>query len=207
MNKLILLVILSVLLQGCYIFTSLQSAKIVPPGKIEVTPSYSSLSWSDDNSSEKTHNNYGVQVAYGASETMSWRLRFERSVVDGEPDDFLQYIAVEPKFSIKKDKVAVSFPFGMYLDEDFSPFDEPYQVHPSLFITFPYDERFDFTVSSKYLIFFQENSDNLLALNFGAGIKPMITNRIIIRPEIGYLFNPRDEGHFFAWSIGISIVE
>ncbi|HQU71054.1 MAG TPA: hypothetical protein PKV71_06630 [Calditrichia bacterium] len=46
--------------------------------------------------------------------------------------------------------------------------------------------------------------DVLVAFNLGLGISSDL-NRWALRPEVGYLFNPGENGHYFHWSLGVSV--
>jgi hypothetical protein len=59
--------------------------------------------------------------------------------------------------------------------------------------------------AAKYLVpLSEEGGDNLLAFNLGLGLGPP-QGRWTLRPEVGWLINPGEEGHYTQFSIGLSV--
>jgi len=59
--------------------------------------------------------------------------------------------------------------------------------------------------AAKYLVpLSEEGGDNLLAFNLGLGLGPP-KGRWTLRPEIGWLIDPGEEGHDTQFSIGLSV--
>ncbi len=202
--KLVVLACVIILLSGCYTYSSLQSARLVRTGKYEITPSYSSVSFSNEGHSEKMTDNLGVQIGFGMSDKMNLRFRFENINPDYKGIDSYSFLALEPKFSLMEDRVALSLPVGFFtgggIDES-----DTWQIHPSLHFTFPVNDFLEVNLSPRVLLFLEEDTDDFVALNAGLGISNDF-NKWVIRPEIGYMFSTNSdvEGHFFAFSLGLS---
>jgi hypothetical protein len=193
-----------ILLNGCYTYSSLQSAKLLVKGKYEITPSYSSISFSNDGESEKVSDNFGIQLGLGISDKVNLRFRYEQISPDFPGINSYSFLSLEPKFSLEKDRVAFSVPFGLFTGSNIEESDA-FQIHPSLYFTMPVSKNIEINFSPKYLIFLEENTDDLVAINAGLGLSTDLS-KWAVRPEIGYLFNPGEEGHYFSFSLGVSLM-
>lgn len=203
-----LLVCLTALFPGCApVFSELQSAKLVGPGHLEVTPSFSSVSFSSEGESEHIQNHYGIQAGIGINRQMDLRLRYERVSVDlqdmdGDESFGVNVLGFGPKFSLVKDMVAVYVPIGFAFGEDIEV-SETWQIHPTLLITLPISKYFEFNPSAKVLIPLKGEQDTLVAFNLGTAFSTNL-EKWAIRPEIGFLYNPGESGHFMHFSIGFT---
>ena len=66
-------------MNGCVpVFSDLQSARTVPKGKVQITPSFSSVSVTDAGETEKVQNVFVGQLAIGVHESSEFRLAFAR---------------------------------------------------------------------------------------------------------------------------------
>lgn len=203
-----LLACLTVLFPGCApVFSELQSAKLVGPGHLEVTPSFSSVSFSSEGESEHIQNHYGIQAGIGVNRQMDFRLRYERVSVDmqdmnGDESFGVNVFGFGPKFSLVKDMVAAYFPIGFAFGEDIEV-SETWQIHPTLLITLPISKYIEFNPSAKVLIPLKGEQDTLIAFNLGTAISANL-EKWAIRPEIGFLYNPGESGHFMHFSVGFT---
>lgn len=50
----------------------------------------------------------------------------------------------------------------------------------------------------------REDSDVLIAFNLGAGLSRNM-EKWVLRPEVGILLNPGEDGYFMHFSVGLSI--
>ncbi len=201
-----LLVGLTVLFPGCFapVFSDLQSAKLVGPGNLEVTPSFSSVSFSSEGESRDVQNHLGIQAGLGVSSIMDFRGRYEHISVDqGESESFgVNVLGFGPKFSLVKDWVAFYVPVGFAFGEGIEVSDS-WQVHPTLLLTLPVSKYIELNPSAKILIPFQDEKDILVAFNLGAGISTNL-EKLAIRPELGFLINPGESGSYMHLSIGFT---
>ena len=106
-----------ILLTSACTFSDLQSARLVGPGRFEVTPGYSSTSVSAEGESEKLQSHFGIRVATGLASWVDWRLRYEYiSPVDSpEPGlelSGLSFLGTGPKVRLVEDRLALYTPVG-----------------------------------------------------------------------------------------------
>ncbi len=187
---------------GCApVFSDLQSARTVPKGKVQLTPSFSSVSFTEDGETEKVQNVFGGQLAIGVHESSEFRLAFAR--VDFPEGTGVNVFGFGPKFSIVKDQVAFYLPVGFAFGEGIEV-SETWDMHPTvIFTTLPH-QNIEINPSAKVLIALNSDRDTLLAFNLGLGLSNNF-ERWAIRPEIGILVNPGESGFFTAYSVGISL--
>lgn len=194
-----------VYLQSCVpVFSELQSARLVGDGKVELTPHYSTVSFTEDGETEGLQNHLGLQLAYGLSPKVDLRVRYENVWFKGDGvGDGISIIGFGPKFSIVQDKLALYAPFGTGIAEGL---EDAWEFQPTLFLTLPViPQKLDFTISPKYIFTFCDECEDFLAFNAGLSIGSDVT-KWAIRPEYGILLNPGESGHASHFSIGASIV-
>lgn len=186
---------LALLCAGCApVFSELQSAKLVGRHNVEITPSATTVSSSDSDGSEHVQDEFGVQLATGVNDHLDLRARYVR--VEG-----VNVVAFGPKVGIVKDHLAFAIPLGLAFGADVDSGDS-LQIHPTLIGTLPAGKVVELNGSVKYLVpLSNKGGDNLVALNFGLGLGP---ERWKLRPEVGFLMNPGEEGHFTQFSLGFS---
>lgn len=187
------------------VFSDLQSARLVGDGNLEFTPSYSSVSFGNDGESSSVQDHFGIQGGYGISEKVDLRARIEYINVnnaDSGGDINVTVIGIGPKFQLIEDRMAAYIPIGAGFGPNIET-SQSWQMQPTLLFTFPITETIEFNPSAKYLIQFAEDTENLVAFNFGLGIGEY--GRFVIRPEFGLLYNPGEDGHYSHASIGISL--
>ncbi len=183
---------------GCApVFSELQSAKLVGKRHVEVTPSFTSVSFSDDHGSDHVQNEYGVQAATGVHDNVDMRLRYVR--VSG-----VNVLGAGPKFRLVTDKVALYVPIGFAFGAGVHS-SKSWQVHPTLLLTAPVNRHFEVDGSVKYLVPISDSdADKTVAFNLGVALGPGDVERWAIRPEIGFLFDPGEKGHYTQFSLGLS---
>jgi hypothetical protein len=201
----------SLLAAGCApVFSDLQSAKLVGRDRVEVTPAYTYVQHSDtsiesssppccggpddDGESSKLQDEWGLQLATGVHERIDLRARYV--YVEG-----IHVLGFGPKLGLVRDKVALHLPVGFAFGEDVDS-GESWQIHPTLLLTAPVNRHVELNASAKALIPFSDG-DTLAAFNVGAGFGDL--DRWAIRPEIGFMFNPGDSGHYTQFSVGFTL--
>jgi len=187
---------------GCFTSSSLQSARLADPGEFEITPSYSYVNFADEKT-DKVADQCGVQLGLGVSEHFNMRFRYEyiqwaNRTIDGGHN----FLAVEPKVGLVENVFAVSMPVGLFFGEHVEEKDS-WQIHPTLLATVPVNPGLEVNGSAKYLYFFDSDTNNLVALNVGVGFGQI--DNIVVRPEIGWLFDTGENGYYFHWSIGMTV--
>jgi hypothetical protein len=190
----------SCLLPACApTFSELQSAKLVGPGRVEITPNYSSVSYTEDHT-DKVQDHFGIQFATGVSEKADIRFRYE--YIDVKNANGVHVVGAGPKFSLVPDQFALYVPVGTGLGEDVQSGDL-LQIQPTALFTGTLSPHVELTVSGKAILWFDRELDDYLAFNLGAGISKDLSEWAI-RPEAGVLVNPGDDGAFWHLSIGFT---
>lgn len=180
-------------------FSELQSARLAGMDRVELTGSYSYVAASVDGESEKIADQFGFQLATGIATTVDMRFRYERVSVG---DDFaINVVGAGPKLSFVKDRVAFYVPLGFAFGEDIEVNDS-WQIHPTLLGTIPVADQVEVNGSAKVLFPFKSDLDTTLAFNLGLGIGNF--EKLVVRPEVGFLINPGEEGHVRHFSIGLT---
>ena len=144
----------------------------------------------------------GIQVAVGVAEQADLRFRYENvSVTDDGPS--VSVVSFGPKISLAKNYVAAFVPIGFAFGSDVEV-SETRAVHPTLLLTAPLHRSVELNASAKYLLPLAKDNENLVAFNFGLGLGPNL-DRWVLRPEVGFLTNPGEEGHFTHFSLGLTL--
>jgi hypothetical protein len=184
-------------------FSTLQDAKLVGPGKVEVTPFYSSIGASSEGETKHMQDDFGVQAEAGIFRWLDVGFRYEylRHLDSGDryDDSFDAHIvAAGPKFSLVKNRLSVALPVGFAFGVGVT-----WEFQPTILFTLPVGSVVDINVSAKALIPVQSEGNTLYAVNFGLGIKPG-EKALTLRPEAGLLFDTEGEGFYFHLSLGLS---
>jgi len=195
-----------VFLAGCAPpFSAMQSARLAGKGKFEVTPIFSTVFFSAEGETEHVQNDFGLQGAYGLADRFDLQLRYEFISVEIEDASAsANVIGIGPKIGIYKDVIAMSLPIGFAFGGDIEDISETWQFHPTFLFTLSVGNSFEFNPSTKMLIPISGDGDVLLAFNLGAGISANL-KKWVVRPEVGFLINPGEEGRFTHLSIGLTI--
>ena len=196
---------------GCApVFSDLQSAKLVGRDRVEITPAYTYVKSStasttspvpppgsgglaQEEYSSKVQDEFGLQLATGIHDRVDLRARYV--YVEG-----VNVLGFGPKVGLVRDKVAVYLPVGFAFGEN-TEAGKSWQFHPTLLLTAPVNRNVELIASAKALIPFSEG-DTTFAFNFGAGFGDL--DRWAIRPEIGFLVDPGESGHYTQFSLGLT---
>lgn len=185
---------------GCApVFSDLQSARLVGPGRTEVTPSYSSVQVSDDGEYDRVQDHFGLQVARGISDRWDLRARYEYIDLDG---DGVSVLGFGPKYGIVEDRLAFFAPVGFAFGSDIDT-GETFQIQPTLLFTQPFNQYLEVTTGAKALLWFDRSNDDLVAANLGLGLSQDL-EKWALRPEVGVLKNPGEDGTYWHFSLGVT---
>lgn len=185
-------------------FSDMQSAKLAGPGRLEVTPGYSMVGSDDpEGGFEFSQNHYAIQVATGLAEGADLRVRYERLQMRGE-DDGANVVAIGPKFAIVPDRLAINLPVGFGFGDGIDAI-ETLSTHPALIGTATLSPQVELTGAVKALVPLRNfDREVMVAANIGAGISTDL-DRWALRPEIGFLKNPGDDGYGMQLSVGLTM--
>ena len=169
------------------VFSDLQSARTVGAGQVELTP-FATFN--------EAQNEYGANLAIGLTPTIDLRARYEYvSLGDGEGTGVY---GIGPKFGIIPNRIAAFLPVGNAFNPELS---DQWQIQPTLLFTQPIvEDKFEATLSPKYLVYFCESCGGYFATNLGFAWGTDL-NRWAIRAEYGRIFSGEGVGQF---SMGFS---
>jgi len=188
------------LVTGCAApFADLQSARLVGKGRIQVTPSVSTVALSANGESEAIQREYTLQIASGVTDNVEVRARYTRIALAGGGNDGsgINVIGLGPKFALRTGRVAVGLPIG-FAFADGEVASEAVQFHPTVFFTAPVAQGLEVNFSGKVLL-----PTGAFAANLGLGLSTNL-DRWAVRPEIGVMKYPGDDGYVRQASIGFS---
>ena len=207
------LLIIALLIVGCapITFSNLQSAKMTRKGKFEFTPSFST---------SINTNSFGLQTSYGLNNKYNFRLRLERIMIDfdefeSDSSNFIDmsifnfkanitHLSFGIKYQLLKNKSAIYIPISLTKIDNDSEIIK--QIEPTYIHTFSF-KYLEINPSIKALIPLDSNTkDYLLAYNLGFGISSNLS-KWVIRPEVGILTSPLEEGGIPHMSIGLSLYQ
>lgn len=197
------LLLTGMLFQSCApVFSELQSARTVGKNRVELTPSYTTASVTDDGETDGVQNELGMHAAIGLTPKFDLRMRYEYIWPKGGSfGDGISVIGFGPKISLLENKIALSLLGGTAFGEDVT---DAWELQPSLLFTLPVlENKIDFTVAPKYIFTFCNECEDFVAINLGLSISNDFS-KWAIRPEYGLLYNIGETGHVGQFSIGIS---
>lgn len=207
MKRNLLLVVVSVMLltflQGCVSpFSELQSARLVGKNNVELTPAYTTTSFTSEGETDGIQNHAGLHAAFGLSSKVDLRLRYE--YLWTKDDDFgngISVIGFGPKVSLLENRIALSLPLGTAFGDEIT---DSWEFQPSMLFTLPaIPDKLDITFAPKYILTFCEDCDDFVAFNLGLAFSNNVSSWAI-RPEYGLLYDFGESGHASQFSIGIS---
>jgi hypothetical protein len=149
----------------------------------------------------KFSDNYGLALAYGLSEKMNLKFRYEKmnTVADWEIFDLqleiptdINYFEFAGKFQLNQDETAIMTPIGIYSYGD----ELLFTFAPRFLATIRNNNHIELNVSAKMNIFFGDDIFVMPGFNLGLGVSSNL-DKWAFRPEIGY------DG-FFTAGAGIS---
>ncbi len=183
-----------------------QSARTLPAGGIEVTPSFSYVSFTEEGEDEDiAQNHFGVHAGYGLSDAAELRAAVEYISVDNEFNDLgVTMVGAGVKFGLVPEILALYIPILAVFGEDVET-GETFTVAPTLLATWRGSPNFELTPSLKAIYpFAVDDPELLVGLHLGAAISSDL-DRWALRPEVGVVRNPGEEGTIWGMTIGVSV--
>lgn len=192
------------LLPGCVPFVAdQQSARLLPEGEVEVTPSFSYVSFSAEGETEHVQDHYGVRLGYGATDRVELRAMYERVSVE-DTDEGVNLLGAGVKWALVPDQLAFYLPVGFATGGGIETGDS-WTVVPTLLGTYRTGPTFEVTPSVKGIYpFTAEDPELFVGLHLGAGLSTDL-DVWAIRPEVGIVVNPGDEGVTWGWAVGFTV--
>jgi hypothetical protein len=192
------LLITAIAIAGCA--PAFQDARLVAPGTMEITPSLAPILVSGEGETEHVGNMFGAHLIAGVSDRVNIGVGYARFQVADE-DEGTNLIGFGPKFALAPDRAALALPFSFAFGGGIETSDS-FVFSPTAFFTVPIGDRVDFNPAGKVVIPFCDDCDVLVGFNVGVGVRA--AERVIIRPEMSFLFNPGEEGTVWSAGVGVS---
>jgi len=192
-------------LTGCAApFADLQGARLAGKGRVQVTPSFSKVGFASSGGDVSLQREYTLQVAGGVTENLELRGRYTRITPPGGSggEGGVNVIGAGPKVGLVPGRLAVGLPVGLAFGEGIEA-SETLQAHPTVFFTVPAHRNLEVNLSGKALVPLR-GGDVGLAANLGLGLSTDL-DRWAVRPEVGVLKYPGDEGYIRQVSIGLTL--
>ena len=184
----------------CFVFNTLQSAKLLSKNELAIAPECATVLYTHSNNLKEASNSLGLQCGYGFSGFFNLYARYSRLQLSDYGVGY-NYISIDPKFRLLEDVIAFSLPAGFYFGEDVD-YSNSVNLAPSLFFTFTINKYVDLTAAPE-LIMFLPSFSTLAAVNANACIH-CFSNRILVVPEVGYAVRPHAGDRFFYLSVGMT---
>lgn len=195
---------LVLLLSGC-VSSDLQSARLVGPGRFEITPSYTMGSFSGNGQTERATNQFGIQVARGLTPRIDLRMRYEYIDIAPRRDEGFSVLGFGPKFGVVEDRLAIHAPVGFAFGGGADDSSESWMFRPTVLLTRSINDHAEITTAGKGIIWLNaDDIDNLVGASLGLGLSSDL-DRWVVRPEFGFLRNPGEEGTLWHWSVGFTL--
>lgn len=203
--QLVLSATAAALLSGCLPFLAdQQSGRLLEPGKLEVTPSFSYVSFSAEGETEHVQNQFGLRAGYGLTQRTELRATYEHvSIVDVDEDGDFNMLGVGAKFGLVPNRIAFYLPVGVVFGGELDSGDT-WTTVPTVLATVVSSSTFELTPSLKAFIPLSgEDREVFLGFHLGAGISNDLS-RWAFRPEVGVVRNPGEDGTTWGWALGFS---
>lgn len=189
---------------GC-VTSALQSARLVGPGNFEITPSYSMGSFTGNGDTERTTNQFGIQVATGLTPRIDLRLRYEYIDVAPEREEGFNILGFGPKFGVVEDRLAIYVPVGFAFGGNVDDSSDSWVFRPTVLFTHTINDHAEITTAGKGVIWLNaDDTENLIGAGLGLGLSSDL-DRWVVRPEAGFLRDPGEEGTLWHWSVGFTL--
>jgi len=218
-NIWILLIGLLILFIGCApCFNTIQTARMLPPKAIEITPNYTWYGYltSVDEEYQWRQSNCGGRLGIGLTKKINLYGHYEM-IGFGEKDhekywhwSKIHFVELGLKLKMTKPDsnktlAALYLPVGTYF-EDFSDKLEYFQIQPTMILTRPIMKRVDLSGSTVVVVSKVEDRKvgiTFVAQNIGLDVN-IYRNRLSVRPEIGIGIGISMEAPIYQFSIGFS---
>lgn len=188
--------------QGCAA-VSFQDAKMLGKGKVEFTPMVSRVGASEDGDSEAIGTGYGGMIAAGVSDKVDFIAGYERFKPTDSNGGGINLAGLGPKISLAKDKAALLIPVTFAFGNDVDVSDS-IQVSPTAVFSVPLGKSVTFNPGARVVWSNCEDCDVLFGASAGFSV-PFASGKAVLRPEIGALKNPGEDGFIWTFGLGLSL--
>jgi hypothetical protein len=175
-------------LTGCA--PAFHDARMVGPGRVEVTPSVTAFaSPGSGGSRDETARGAGVQAVVGLSDRVDLGVGYTRVSIASE-HDATNFVGGGPKFSLRKDRLALAVPVTFAWEDGRGILSYlTLTAHPALVMTRPLSDRVDLNTAIVGVVPFAAGAGTALGGSIGLGIRPA-SAPIVFRPDVRVLVSP-----------------
>ena len=199
------------------VHSSFEKAGTLGKGNVELSGSFSRYIVGANGESEPINKNLGFRAGYGISDKVDIKLRYENLMLNEKiPDvDFkASYFSVIPKINFIPGRLSLFVPLSMYrfktVESGNTYKSSSYSIAPHLISTFTSKSNtadISPSLNVEYLFDTEKGSEGsfLMGFNLGAGFSSDL-RKWAVRPEVGYLFKPGEQGHIWNYGIALQFV-
>lgn len=201
--------IFTVSAQAQAVFSNLQSASVLKPKQLEVTPDFSAvIVLSEDEGLEHVWNTLGVQLGVGIAKKLEIRVRYAYlDRTDGYTTNSI--VSFGPKIGLVKNALSFYLPVEFKLSGDDIESMDTSNIQPTLMLSAPVGKRAEINPAVKVSVPFHAAKiaspyqHAQVAVDLGFGIFLGHSKNLVIRPEAGVLFV--GGGDFWQFSVGCDV--
>lgn len=187
-------------------FNSFDRSQGLGQGVGEISGIFAHQVFSYDGETESSSNSYGLRTGYGLGDEFDIKFSWisQNSTYDFLDDLKVNYFVFTPKYSIGDGKLAFAVPIGIVTSK-YGEGDREHETYvtPQVLFNYPFSDIIEAGINARYIIPFVEDTDNLIGIDVGVGISGDLS-QWVVRPELGLVFNPGEEGIFLSPGVSFS---
>jgi hypothetical protein len=187
--------------------TSHQSARVLAPGKTQVTTALARTSSSDEVGEGLW--NGDLQVHGGVAPGVELGGRLVRTPGGGNT---LSGASLEGRFQVVPERVAIAVPVGFVWQEEFDDFEGgAYTLTPTVFVGADVSPTLEVVAAPKLFVFIPDEGDGDTEVEWGGSVGLRVTNEArtwALHPELGLAHFSEDDGSgetFLTFGLGVSV--
>ncbi|MBZ0235505.1 MAG: hypothetical protein K8M05_24460 [Deltaproteobacteria bacterium] len=186
--------------------TTHQSARVLEPGKTQVTAALGRTS-ADEGGLDEGIWSGDLQVHTGLADKIEGGARLVRTPGSGGT---LSYGAVEGRFQIVPDLVSIALPFGLLWAEEGADFDDGFFLAtPTVFVGSQLSPTLELVAAPKLYVFIPTDDEGDTEVELGGSVGARFTNPArtwAIHPELGLLrIGGDDSVTYITFGLGVSV--
>jgi len=214
--KILFISFFSIIIFDCAPITSeMQSAKTLGQSGMEISLNSGKISMQSESSDEEmdldidgeVQSNLGASFAYGITENIDLRARYENIETTAMPSEVaFSMLSFGVKYGILEDQLALYVPYTIYSSDDDST-DAAKVISPALLYTHTFKDNYELTPSVQYILPVGDTADDNdpgLAYNLSFGYH--INDKFTLRGEWGQFIpsESEDDAKFSHTTFGLT---
>ncbi len=186
--------------------TSHQSARVLAPGKTQVTTALARTSATEAGLDEGIWTG-DLQVHTGVAPNFEVGARLVRTPGGAETGSIAE---IEGRFQVVPEHVSVALPVGILWEEQFDEFDGGnYFLTPTVFVGTQVSPTMELVAAPKLFVFIPKDGDDNTEVELGGSVGLRITNEMrtwAVHPELGFVqFSEGTENTYVTFGLGVSV--